>query len=102
MKRLLLASIILGISIHSAAAVTCYEAEATIDQKAPTMPPPPACTPTELAWRNTGKGPLDHNGCTAAKAQARQKLVARLQATCRRYVQTNSSCSAVKLKGQSC
>lgn len=82
MKQLILAATILSCSITGAAAVQCYEGKAAVKQSAPKN----SCTQTEKGYWNSGKGPLTHPGCTAAKHQAANKLRPRLSTTCRAYV----------------
>jgi hypothetical protein len=80
-------------SVSAAGAVECYEGKATVKQNAPAD----KCTQVQKGYANTGKGPLTHDGCTAAKAQARTKLQARLTASCKPYVQTNASCTVINV-----
>ncbi|HUI98094.1 MAG TPA: hypothetical protein VLX44_20215 [Xanthobacteraceae bacterium] len=93
MKRFVLALAVLTCSVTGAAAVQCYEAKATVNQSAPSD----KCTQKEKGYANTGKGPLTHAGCTAAKNQAANKLRMRLSATCRGYVQTFASCTVINV-----
>jgi hypothetical protein len=90
-KYMLIAAVILPFLVTPANAVECYEATATVSQNAK------GCTDTEKGYANTGKGPKDHDGCTAAKAQARDKLMYRLQESCKGSTQTNTSCSVIKV-----
>jgi hypothetical protein len=90
MKRVVLAVAILTSWITGAAAVECYEGKASVNQAAPKE----ACTATEKGYSNTGKGPLTHEGCTAAKHQAANKLRPRLSTTCRKYV-VESGCKKI-------
>lgn len=89
---------VLAVLIYAAPAawadVECYEATASVKQDAPST----ACTDKEKGYTNTGKGPLNHDGCTAAKAQARTKLLGRLKESCKKYVQTFDKCSVIKVK----
>lgn len=91
MKSIILVAVLLWSSIATAHAKQCYEAQATVKQAAPSD----KCTQTEKGYANTGKGVLTHEGCTAAKSQAATKLRARLQESCRAYVQTYDKCSVI-------
>lgn len=92
MKRFVLAVAVLTSSITGAAAVQCYEGRATVKQGAPSD----KCTKTEKGYWNSGKGPLTHDGCTAAKHQAANKLRPRLSTTCRPYV-IESGCTVINV-----
>lgn len=96
MKSIILVAVLLWASIATAHAKQCYEAQATVKQAAPAN----MCTQTEKGYANTGKGALTHAGCTAAKNQAATKLRARIQESCRAYVQTYDSCTVIDV--QSC
>lgn len=93
MKTTMLVAVLLMGSIPTANAVQCYQGRATVKQSAPAT----MCTQVEKGYANTGKGPLTHAGCTAAKNQAATKLRARLQQSCRAYVQTNESCTVIEV-----
>lgn len=93
MKAITLAAIFLVGSLSAASAVECYEGKATVRQNAPAN----MCTQVQKGYANTGKGPLTHAGCTAAKNQAATKLRARLAESCRAYVQTNASCTQINV-----
>lgn len=94
MIRTLFAAILL-ISAFSASAhaVNCYEGTATINQAQSGS----NCTATEKGYYNSSAGPLTHDGCTAAKADAANKLRARIQQSCRPYVQTNTPCAVIDI-----
>jgi hypothetical protein len=92
MKRVVLAVAILTSWITGAAAVECYEGKAAVKQNAPKE----ACTATEKGYWNSGKGPLTHDGCTAAKHQAANKLRPRLKEPCRKYV-VESGCTVINV-----
>ena len=91
MKTTILAVALVVCSMSPAAAVQCNEGRATVNQSAPAD----KCTQVQKGYANTGKGVLTHAGCTAAKAQARTKLQARLTASCRPYTQTNAPCTVI-------
>jgi hypothetical protein len=93
MKTTISAVVLLVCSISAAGAVECYEGRATVRQNAPAD----KCTQTQKGYANTGKGPLTHDGCTAAKNQAATKLRARLTTSCKAYVQTNQSCTVINV-----
>lgn len=93
MKTIILVAVLLWASIASAQAEQCYEAQATVKQNAPQA----KCTQTEKGYANSGKGILTHDGCTAAKSMAADKLRDRLQESCRAYVQTNAPCKVIRL-----
>lgn len=88
---LLLAAISTAKAEPEVKAVQCYEGRATVKQAAPAD----MCTAAEKGYANTGKGPLTHPGCTAAKNQAATKLRARLKQSCKAYVQTNQPCNVI-------
>lgn len=88
---IVVAMLLVAGSISTANAAQCYQGRATVRQNAPAN----MCTQEEKGYANTGKGPLTHEGCTAAKNQAATKLRARLQQSCRAYVQTNESCTVI-------
>jgi hypothetical protein len=95
MKSIILVAVLLWATIATAhAEKQCYEAQATVKQAAPSD----KCTQTEKGYANSGKGPLTHDGCTAAKSQAATKLRARLQESCQAYVQTFDSCTVIAVK----
>ncbi len=71
----------------------CYEGVATINQAQSGN----NCTLEEKGYYNASAGPLTHAGCTAAKADARQKLAARVQESCVPYIQSNAPCSVIEL-----
>lgn len=93
MKTTLLVAALLVGAIPAAHAAQCYQGKATVKQSAPAA----MCTQAEKGHANTGKGPQTHPGCTAAKAQAANKLRPRLQQSCRAYVQTNDPCTKIEL-----
>ncbi|MEG0183398.1 MAG: hypothetical protein RR704_08090 [Stenotrophomonas sp.] len=93
MKAIFMAAVLVMGAIPTANAVQCYQGKATVKQSAPAN----MCTPKEKGYANTGKGPLTHAGCTAAKNQAAGKLRPRLQQSCRAYVQTNEPCTVIEL-----
>lgn len=94
MKTVITALAVLVYAFSAAGAAECYEATASVKQDAPST----ACTDKEKGYTNTGKGPLNHDGCTAAKAQARTKLQGRLTESCKKYVQTFDKCSVITVK----
>jgi hypothetical protein len=94
MQRVVLAVAMLTVWITAAAAdVDCYEGKAFVKQDAPKG----ACTATEKGYANTGKGPKTHDGCTAAKHQAADKLRYRLSTSCKPYV-GESGCTVIRVK----
>jgi hypothetical protein len=93
MRTMISAVALLVCSVSAASAVECYEGKATVKQSAPAD----KCTQVQKGYANTGKGPLTHDGCTAAKNQAATKLRDRLTESCRAYVQTNASCTKINV-----
>ncbi|WP_339850857.1 hypothetical protein [uncultured Nisaea sp.] len=94
MIRILFLGLLLAAApLSNADAVQCYEGTATINQQNSGS----NCTSTEKGYSNSSAGPLTHQGCTAAKADARQKLIARIQQSCVPYVQTNTPCKVIDI-----
>lgn len=91
--KTMISAMVLIVCSFPAAANECYEGKATVNQSAPAD----KCTQTEKGYWNSGKGPLTHEGCTAAKNQAANKLRPRLTATCKPYVQTNKPCTKINV-----
>jgi hypothetical protein len=94
MIRILFLGLLLAAApLSSADAVQCYEGTATINQANSGS----NCTSTEKGYSNSSAGPLTHDGCTAAKADARRKLSARVQQSCQPYIQSNAPCSVITI-----
>lgn len=72
----------------------CYEGTATINQQHSGA----NCTTQEKEYSNSSVGPKTHPGCSAAKKNARILLSARVQDSCKPYIQTFSRCHVVKIK----
>lgn len=92
MKTLFAAAILITAFAASAQAVQCYEGTATIKQDSGAN-----CTATEKGYSNSSAGPLTHDGCTAAKADARKKLSDRIQDSCKPYIQSNAPCKVIDI-----
>jgi len=90
-RYMLIAAAMLPLLVTAANAAECSEATATVRQDAK------GCTDTEKGYANTGKGLNNHDGCTAAKAQARDKLMYRIQASCKGSTLTNKPCTVIKV-----
>lgn len=93
MRIVLFGLLLIAASLTDAHAVQCYEGTATINQQNSGN----NCTAQEKEYYNSSAGPLTHQGCTAAKADARRKLVARIQQSCVPYVQTNAPCRVINI-----
>lgn len=74
-------------------AVQCYEGTATLNQQNSGS----NCTSMEKGCSNSSAGPLTHDGCTAAKADARRKLSARVQQSCQPYIQSNAPFTVINI-----
>jgi len=85
--------LLLATALTEVQAVQCYEGTATINQATSGA----NCTDQEKGYYNSSAGPLTHQGCTDAKADARAKLTARIQESCRPYVQSFQPCQAIPL-----
>ena len=94
MRIIFFGLLLIAAPLTDAHTTECYEGKATIDPTAPSD----KCTDKERGFYNASAGPLTHDGCTAAKAHARQKLDYRVQASCKPYVQTNKPCTVITLK----
>jgi hypothetical protein len=93
MRIVLFGLLLIAAPLTDAHAKECYEGTATINQRDSGS----NCTTQEKGYYNSSAGPKTHDGCTAAKADARQKLIARIQQSCVPYVQTNAPCKVINI-----
>lgn len=93
MRIALFGLLLIAAPLTDAQAAQCYEGTATINQQHSGN----NCTDQEKGYTNSSVGPLTHDGCTAAKADARGKLTARIQQSCVPYVQTNAPCTVITI-----
>ena len=94
MRIIFFGLLLIAAPLTDAHTTECYEGKATIDPTAPSD----KCTDKEKGFYNASAGPLTHDGCTAAKADARKKLDYRIQASCKPYIQSNKPCTVITLK----
>ena len=89
----MIAAVLIFAASESVFAAQCYEGTATVNNATSGT----RCTDREKGFSNSSAGPHTHEGCTAAKASARTKLLARLQTSCKPYVQTNAPCRTITI-----
>lgn len=94
LRTVFLALLLIAAPVSASQAKECYEGTATINQKDSGS----NCTSTEKGYSNSSAGPKTHEGCTAAKSDARAKLAKRVQESCKPYIQSNAPCSVIDLK----